>query len=837
MSKKQDPIQLEIDKQVNHLTLLSYSWREMKSTDLVVVLFLIVAFRKLPSLENTLHQNKENSCDSLIKECYAGGMIPDDVISQFVPTLEGLQRNSFKQLLESVIALQSVDVELPVLFERVLERLVVFSGREMATYSQPTWLTDFMIDLALQYQPKTVYNPFAGTAAFGAKLPCSRYIGQEINPTAWAIGQLRLVAAEKDLEVTQLRKEDVFTSRIFDSTFDMVISNPPFGYKNPGWYDLNAKMNLSEHYLLGKSMELLSDDGVLIVTTTNSFLRSNRSEDKEVKKRLLDSKYLEAVINFQEGLLKQTRLDFAVLVLRKNRQSGEVLMMDSLYNGLKIRHGAVSVSSDSLLKTYSAALKGEDVKQCRLKQPDELLNGNLDLRVLPNLLDRPEGVPLGDIVKYIPGESAIPNKGDILIQAHHLRMHSRNMYPQVLSINDVGRSSGNEKGYRRISQSCVLIGLAGTYIAPVLLEVDSNYPVYIGQRILAYEPDASIVDDRYLVNKLEHPDVLAQVRDLKASAFMALSKVELESLIVETPPSLDEQYEYVEGLLWGEQETQDYSRAFITRRDEKIKEGYSGLASLKHALATPAMGIGRSLRILEKELDRWNKQWRSHSTLGSENKTLVDILKNIELELKHIDRIVSTSDDDFEPEKFKLIELDGSGVFKRLLTMIENMAGSEVLVLSKDARLFLESNEVPIVANEDLLKIVFTALVENAKRHAFSETDQMKILSVDLSFEIKQPIYWGYDSINANILYDLSDTNYLKVSIANTGHPFPAGFGLNEFVRPKWKTGQHGNTGYGGFHIGRIIRYFNNGSLNMRLNDSPDKNGMTTVIEFLVPLA
>ncbi len=152
-----------------------------------------------------------------------------------------------------------------------------------------------------------------------------RLIGYEKDEEMWAAGLImsKLLGLKMELHL-----EDEAPAGLYQSC-DLVISNPVYGTDSISdealTEDLPAELRTVRgryHLELIQSMQALKYDGKAMLIVPNSFLFANRAESIKVRKWLLQSYSLEAVISLPEDTFPYSGVRSSVMVFSKPFMSG-----------------------------------------------------------------------------------------------------------------------------------------------------------------------------------------------------------------------------------------------------------------------------------------------------------------------------------------------------------------------------------------------------------------------------------------------------------------------------------------------------------------------------------
>jgi type I restriction enzyme M protein len=230
------------------------------------------------------------------------------------------------------------------LLRRAHHALAVRAG-ELAT---PESLTTLMVEL-LAPITGTVYDPTAGHAMVLAAAAQARHghdlelVGQEVSERARQIGVLHL--ALQDVPFALMSGDTLRDDRFRERRADRVILEAPLGqrlqapdsYFDERWRygtTTSAEWMWAQHLLFH-----LAEQGVGVMTMpVGALTRDGR--DARIRRGLIESDCLDAVIELPPGLVFGVNVALALLVFARDRRSraGQVLFVDARQLGL-VRRG------------------------------------------------------------------------------------------------------------------------------------------------------------------------------------------------------------------------------------------------------------------------------------------------------------------------------------------------------------------------------------------------------------------------------------------------------------------------------------------------------------------
>jgi type I restriction enzyme M protein len=374
---------------------------DINADEYYFVLFLLV-LQKEGILNESVGNNEQSIIHDLrvrIEESESkNAFIYKSIWDLFKPKLTRLHPLSLFKIVSILRALDQHFFEeyLSLIFDNFLYILIKYEGRKTGIGTLPVELSQFLLNLAELPPDAKIYNPFAGIASFGVFTEQShRYLGQELNYTSCAIGQLRLIAHNLEANSEFLSGDSMqnwnprkihddqtmnfFSTNAGDEKFDLIISNPPFTHRLP--YPIKSEFGQIKNYeqfVIEKGMHDLTPNGKLIVVISTGFLFRGGSE-RELRKYLVHRNLLEMVISFPAGLLQNSGIPIAVLVIGTGEGGMDAVKFINAATSVEnttFREKRINVNSlQSLVNDRNSS------KYVRLVSADKIIAENYNLNV------------------------------------------------------------------------------------------------------------------------------------------------------------------------------------------------------------------------------------------------------------------------------------------------------------------------------------------------------------------------------------------------------------------------------------------------------------------------
>ncbi|MDE6748555.1 MAG: N-6 DNA methylase [Lachnospiraceae bacterium] len=293
-------------------------------------------------------------------------------------------------------------------YEYLIKKFADLSKKNAGEFYTPRAIVQLLVRILNPQPGETVYDPACGTggmlieAIHRMNYDVSTYgkiYGQEKNLATSAIARMNLfLHGARDFNIIQgdTLKAPYFLYRGMLKTFDCVIANPPFSLKNWGagvfesdlygrniWgspTDSSADFAWLQHMV----MSMDKDKGRCAVILPQGVL-FHSGKDGEMRKKLVESDKLEAVITFVSGVFYSTSVSACALILnnaKKPERVGQVCLIDGseIYTPQRAQNILTDANVDEiydLYKNYDDVLeKSKKVSIADIKARDYILSVN-----------------------------------------------------------------------------------------------------------------------------------------------------------------------------------------------------------------------------------------------------------------------------------------------------------------------------------------------------------------------------------------------------------------------------------------------------------------------------
>lgn len=791
------------------------------SNEYVVILYLISLLRDKVNLVVNRQRDQSTKVElPFVAASWPGttpiarALEPLQIIHDvFRPTLEKLSDRAFQAIKEfsNSFEAKAFDENFPQIFDDLLYKINSYQGRTGGEYMQPIELSRFVCGLAGLPPNARVYNPFAGVGSFELFLDDSHnYLGQEINHTTWAIGSLRMMAYGRIGNSVFLRGDSINNWNPRDEKYDLIVATPPFGMRLPK--EVPGKfgsVKTCEHFLIEKGIEDLTPKGKLVAVIPHGFLFRGGAE-KSLRQFLIENDLLEMVISLPGGLLANTEIPIAVLVVNKNKElKGRVLLIEA-------KEFVDSTSrKDRRLNDHALNAVIHNVKETshsKLVSNTEIGGSDFDYNVARYFAPKVEGVQLGDLVNVIRGWRRQAVGDGKLVHVKDLKDDKLDF---KLVLKDIETGEESRQG-QLIAESCLLITTRWRTLKPTFFEY-AGESISITTDISALRVDEAKVDVRFLVKELNADYVNGQLESFRTGSIIPTIKLnDLLAVKIKLPP-IEEQRTQVKEVVEALAEEKRKELQLLYRINGLESEIVEQNTYLRHTLAGPTSNLKDSLanirKIINEKVSSIIPDIKSLKVSDAYELTLGQYLDVLERDINKISDAV---------RRQLKVEMDIESKLLTSINIIGWMAGfvkeysdkknlNFELKFDFDTETFLDSNgqirKTFILANVDLLSGLFHNLIDNAATHAFADSPGPHRIELYLSK-----------------FSEIETQNEIYILVSNTGRTFPENFNKGDFVRKGSKTGVNAGEGFGGWYINEIVKRLN-GSFD--IIDETGREGLT----------
>lgn len=277
-------------------------------------------------------------------------------------------------------------------YEYLIKKFADLSKKNAGEFYTPRTVVKLMVMLLDPQAGDTVYDPACGTG--GMLIEAIRHIdndhmtygkiyGQEKNLSTSAIARMNLfLHGAREFKIVQgdTLVDPSFTEGNHLKTFDCVLANPPFSLKHWGaaafehdkygrniWgspSDSNADFAWLQHMVASMDKK---HGSVAVVLPQGVLFRTGK--EGKMRKKLVDSDLLEAVITLKGGIFYGAGVSACILLLKREKSKnhiGRVCMIDAseIYTPQRAQN---YMSEDDIAEVYKLYMDYQDViERCKI---------------------------------------------------------------------------------------------------------------------------------------------------------------------------------------------------------------------------------------------------------------------------------------------------------------------------------------------------------------------------------------------------------------------------------------------------------------------------------------
>lgn len=212
----------------------------------------------------------------------------------------------------------------------------------------PKSVVEMMVDILEPYKGR-VYDPCCGSG--GMFVQCSKFVkehqgnidsisifGQESNPGTWKMAKMNL--AIRGLEGNLGEKNgDSFTEDLHKNLrADYILANPPYNLKefwkpslegDPRWVFGKPNTKNANYAWLSLMYSKLSPAGKAAILMPNTATSSNVIDDIKIRKEMVDSGKIDAVISLPNKLFSNVTISVQCWILNKGKTDKNILFINA----------------------------------------------------------------------------------------------------------------------------------------------------------------------------------------------------------------------------------------------------------------------------------------------------------------------------------------------------------------------------------------------------------------------------------------------------------------------------------------------------------------------------
>lgn len=648
-------------------------------------------------------------------------------------------------------------------------------------FVQPQEVTDFMCKIASFPTDVIVYNPFAGADSYAIALP-NKVVGEELNPTTWALGQIRLFANHAD------KRADIALGNSFDSMksnekFSAIITSPV--------YLIEEGHEISD--IVRMLYNKLEDGGKLACIVSAGFLFRNEAKVRSVRETLIKEKAIASVVMFPSNIFAGTSVVQAAILLTKGIENEEIYFGDATGHTrfAKSVYRATTFDLESFMEAFEADIEDtqEGNEPCEVQTGvvvtyDKLIGS--DLTPALYLTPKPaNGIPLSDLVEEVPELRGKEITAEYFLTGSSIpaAMHRKPFVP--IKVED-GKVSTAKK-YVQVPQTAVILAIVSGNIRTVYTEGFTGKIASPAGFIKVFKPVEGI-SAKYLAAVMSTKIVADQIKAQTVGVIIPrLNKIDLSRIIVPVHETAEEREQLVAEVLSSEMSDLE------SELQETLESQKREVRSTRHAMAQTLLSLSSKWERLKRFARAHNGTIHFSDTIGRVNPTTVEeFMDGMEYAIVTLRRQV----DSFRLEKRDWGEPEEINPYEFIETYRANHPSTDFVMQNlgndnkADIPYFTNDDDEEHMAHTDalftfkapraLVERIFDNIVSNAKAHGFTQ-------------DIANPI----------IQFDWQDNaGKIEITVKNNGVPLKDGVSGADVLMSDFSTALKQKASDGSLHFG-----------------------------------
>lgn len=343
----------------------------------------------------------------------------------------------------NMVALQKGDI-LGDAYEYLIGQFAMESGKKAGEFYTPHQVSEVMAQIVAKTTKVTsIYDPTVGSGSLllTVKKHLSEdaqanlnYYGQEKNTATYNLTRMNLLLHGVRPDKMTIKNGDTLSHDWPEDPdrpnegvqFDAVVMNPPYSAKK--WNKSNLKVSDPRFEVAGilppdskgdfafllHGLFHLGTNGTMAIVLPHGVLFRGGAEG-EIRERLLEKNYIDTIIGLPSNLFTNTSIPVAILVLKKNRQINDsVLLIDASRGFIKVGKQNVLQEKDiaKIVDTYVE--RREEAGYSHLATRKEILENQYNLNIPRYIESIDEEIPQ-DVDAHVFGGIPQQNIADLKI--------------------------------------------------------------------------------------------------------------------------------------------------------------------------------------------------------------------------------------------------------------------------------------------------------------------------------------------------------------------------------------------------------------------------------------
>ena len=700
------------------------------------------------------------------------------------------------------------------MFDFAIQQYMATMGKAFGEFSQPKEMTKLVAEL-INTSCDSIFNPFAGTLSYATEIAhYAKFDAIEINPNIWELGILRAALSEHKDNIS-LKQGDV--ANWPSNKYDAIVSTPPFRMKMEMVESIFNRTEFSDTVALRRFESSTTENGELFTYVPLSVLVSDSEED--LRHELTSKGYIDTIITLPSGIMFNTNISTALIVLRKSHSVDMPIRMtnaSSLYKEVGKGHildveAILSALEDSAKSSYVSIEQIEDNQW------------SWDVNAYNESFERqhPEGYvgkKLGNIVDIPVLERHFYETKGPVVKISDL---SDSPYDYIKSPSDfsVGEDLRNTV---KCSEPVLLLSTVRA-LKPTFCEASKEAPIFVSKNIAVFRLTDLSIDTGYLCCELSDAQIMP------AGAFIPnFTRSSILRMKLYFPPTIEEQKK----LFLARKKEAKLGQAKELGLQEVIDsmkaEYINTIRTRKHDMRPYVRELGSIERIMR----HYVSQKEDTEDFAEKMTNLLDQYHIALNKLSELIDIFSEEDNFGKPEAFNVdkflyyleinndedlsgytIEYDCDDNALQEYGLPVHKYWSTIFSIDSFMKSWKDEDIVPLII--DIAPLDFERMVrniiENARTHGFTDKSRDDyFIGIELTINVERDMF--------------------QIDFSNNGTPLPKGMDKNRYGLLGEKAGITGGSGRGGYVVKSTVEHYH-GDYDVFMN------GDKTVVRILLPIS
>lgn len=253
------------------------------------------------------------------------------------------------------------------------------AGKSGGEFYTPQEVSELLAKLTItdKKEINKVYDPACGSGSLllkfakilGKRKVRNGFYGQEINLTTYNLCRINMFLHDIEFDQFNIANGDTLINPLHwdDEPFEVIVSNPPYSTKWEGdsiSYLINdqrfspagvlAPKSKSDMAFIMHSLSWLATNGTAAIVCYPGIL-SRSGADQKIRKYLVNSNFIDCIIQLPSNLFFGTSIATCIMVLKKSKKENSTLFIDAskYYQKVKNNNKLTDKNIDDILKLFN----------------------------------------------------------------------------------------------------------------------------------------------------------------------------------------------------------------------------------------------------------------------------------------------------------------------------------------------------------------------------------------------------------------------------------------------------------------------------------------------------